>query len=264
MNLSYDVQDVRAWAKFSGDYNPIHFDLQQARAMGMETLTVHGMRALLDMKNHLSHTLAPVNSGYYRFSARLRQAVKCQTPYRLISTLDASGISASSYLTELASGTRCFSGKLTGMSQRFSESVPLNRALTAKELTAFDAAYPSDKPDVIVWELLDAILFERLVSASETLDCVREVLPHLSAQSLADVFKQIPVVQTHHDVYFSQQHRVTRDTFDRPFCYGLLPTLIIGNRVQGFVIRMSIQGGYDQHPSIMTAITLKTWPVQTL
>lgn len=264
MNLSYDEQDAMAWAEFSGDYNPIHFDLQQAKAMGLESLTVHGMRALLDMKNHLSHTLAPVNADYYRFSARLRQAIKCYTPYRLISTLDTSGTGASSYLTELASGTRCFSGKLTAMPQRFNESVPLNRTLTAKELTAFNKAYPSDKPDVMVWELLDAILFERLVSASETLDCVREVLPHLSAQSLADVFKQIPVVQTHHDVYFSKQHRFPRDAFDRPFSYGLLHTLIIGNPAQGFVIRMSIQGGYDGHPSIMTAITLKTWPVQTL
>lgn len=265
MNLFYGEQDAQAWAKFSGDYNPIHFDLQHAQAMGLESLTVHGMRALLDMKSHLSHAVAPMNSDYYQFSARLRQAVKCQTPYRLISALNVAGSAASSQLTELDSGLCCFSGKLNGTLKRPDVDIPLKQTLTAEELAVLIAAYPSEKSETMSWEVLDAVLFERIVNIPETLDCVREAIPHLSAMSLADVFKLIPVVQTHHDVFFNHQHLITpaREAVGRPFRYGLLPVLIIGNAEQGFVIRMTIQGGYDAHPSIMTAITLKTWPVQT-
>ncbi|MBU9817416.1 hypothetical protein J1781_21555 [Rahnella sp. C60] len=265
MMFSYDVRDAEAWAKFSGDYNPIHFDLQQARAMGLETLTVHGMRALLDMKNHLSHNVMAAKSEFYQFNARLRQAVKCQTPYQLVSTLILAGSGVSSLLTEPVSGTCCFSSKLTGKSAFPAACATLDHMLTGAQLAALSEAYPSDKPDVMSWELLDAVLFAQIVNMPETLECVRESIPHLSALSLADVFKQIPVVQTHHDVHFSRQHMVSRhqEAFNKPFYYGLLPAMVIGDSEQGFVIRMTIQGGYDAHPSIMTAITLKTWPVQT-
>ena len=45
--LHYTLADARQWAAFSGDENPIHFDLAAAREMGAGQLSVHGMRALL-------------------------------------------------------------------------------------------------------------------------------------------------------------------------------------------------------------------------
>lgn len=42
--LRYTLADARQWAAFSGDDNPIHFDLAAARAMGDGRLSVHGMR----------------------------------------------------------------------------------------------------------------------------------------------------------------------------------------------------------------------------
>ena len=48
--LHYTLADAQQWAAFSGDENPIHFDLAAARQMGAGQLSVHGMRALLDVK----------------------------------------------------------------------------------------------------------------------------------------------------------------------------------------------------------------------
>ena len=48
--LRYTLADAQQWAAFSGDENPIHFDYAAARAMGAGQLSVHGMRALLDVK----------------------------------------------------------------------------------------------------------------------------------------------------------------------------------------------------------------------
>ena len=47
-SVQYTLADANRWAEFSGDYNPIHFDLEQARLRG-EGLRVHGMRALLEI-----------------------------------------------------------------------------------------------------------------------------------------------------------------------------------------------------------------------
>ncbi len=48
--LHYTLSDAQQWAMFSGDNNPIHFSLEAARAIGGSQLSVHGMRALLDVK----------------------------------------------------------------------------------------------------------------------------------------------------------------------------------------------------------------------
>lgn len=45
------------WALFSGDWNPIHFDLSAARRLGADRLIVHGMLALLHVKQEASAQL---------------------------------------------------------------------------------------------------------------------------------------------------------------------------------------------------------------
>lgn len=62
-NYHYSLNDAERWAEFSGDYNPIHFDLQQAQHLGQVQLTVHGMRAMLDIKYQLSTALLPLLPG---------------------------------------------------------------------------------------------------------------------------------------------------------------------------------------------------------
>ncbi len=107
MELTYTVQDAEAWAAFSGDYNPIHFDLQQARRIGVAQLSVHGMRAMLDMKRHLSTALlatAPDQDGC-TFRARLRQPVLCQTSYQL--QIASKGSSVTGALLDSTTQERC-------------------------------------------------------------------------------------------------------------------------------------------------------------
>ncbi|MBO1916418.1 MaoC family dehydratase [Providencia rettgeri] len=55
--LRYTLEDAKQWASFSGDDNPIHFDLEWVKAKGGDQLSVHGMRALLDVKQFASESL---------------------------------------------------------------------------------------------------------------------------------------------------------------------------------------------------------------
>ena len=41
---------IESWARFSGDFNPIHFDLEKARLAGSPAIIVHGMLPLLYVK----------------------------------------------------------------------------------------------------------------------------------------------------------------------------------------------------------------------
>lgn len=54
MPLHYTLSDAHGWAGFSGDYNPVHFDASWAKKQGAAHLSVHGMRALLDVKAAIS------------------------------------------------------------------------------------------------------------------------------------------------------------------------------------------------------------------
>jgi len=62
------------WATFSGDWNPIHFDLRAARQLGADRLVVHGMLALLKVKQETSSRLAGAHgaSSCQQFSAYFR------------------------------------------------------------------------------------------------------------------------------------------------------------------------------------------------
>jgi hypothetical protein len=259
----YTESDALAWAQFSGDYNPVHFDLLQARAMGLETLTVHGMRVLLDMKNQLNQAITHTASGNYHFSARLRQAVKCGKPHRLETRLN--GVIAKSQLTEEASGECCFSGKLQATENPLIGEELMLKNLTATELMAMSKTLPADISETSLWEFFDAVMFERIVQSPETLGFIQDLLPELNARSLAEAFIQVPVVQTHHDVHFSSEllKPCRKLSSFSPLFYRILPTLILGDRQQGFVIRAAIQGRYETNALIMTTITLKTWPLCT-
>lgn len=106
-NYHYSLNDAERWAEFSGDYNPIHFDLQQAQHLGQVQLTVHGMRAMLDIKYQLSTALLPLLPGgeFLRFNARLRQPVQCHTSYQLQLSEAAGQVSGN--LIDICSGESC-------------------------------------------------------------------------------------------------------------------------------------------------------------
>ena len=84
--LRYTLADARQWAAFSGDDNPIHFDLAAARAMGDGRLSVHGMRALLDVKRDVQSRLTNPLTGserYLKCVVRLRRPLWCDSDWLL-------------------------------------------------------------------------------------------------------------------------------------------------------------------------------------
>ncbi|KFK93987.1 hypothetical protein IV04_15210 [Serratia sp. Ag1] len=264
MNLTYTVRDAEEWAAFSGDYNPIHFDLQYVRNMGAEQLSVHGMRAMLDMKRHLSAALLATSpqEAFYTCSTRLRHPVLCHTPYQLQITENGKQITGK--LLDSTTQECCFSSKLTASQPLALASQGQEHRLPLAEVMTLSQQFPGEASDTAqTWGFFDALLFQLLVKSPETLAMVTETLPELTAATLIDVFAQIPVVQTHHETQFSAKlllpdaHYHLVEGLD----YAIQPMLIMGSRDSGFVLRTEIQGRVQQQPLITTAVTLKTWPL---
>lgn len=264
MNLNYSLRDAEEWAAFSGDYNPIHFDLQHVRQMGLEQLSVHGMRAMLDMKRHLSATLlasAP-QADFYAFCARMRQPVLCQTPYHL--QIAGNGAPVSGKLLDSTTQEICFTGKLTLAQPPVLAVDATEHALTVAEVMELGQRFPGDVTDATqTWSFFDALLFQLLVKSPETLATLTTALPELAAATLIDVFAQIPVVQTHHETHFSARLFTAGASLhlEERLHYAVQPMLIMGDKNSGFVLRAVIQARIGQQPLIMTAVTLKTWPL---
>jgi hypothetical protein len=76
-SIRFSRGDAERWAAFSGDHNPIHFDIDQARLLAADGLVVHGMVALLPMRERIARATSPdpQADGWTRFRALFRLPV---------------------------------------------------------------------------------------------------------------------------------------------------------------------------------------------
>jgi hypothetical protein len=77
MKMRFSAADVRAWGDFSGDHNPIHFDRTIARLAGLDDVVVHGMLALLPVKQLMADEWrsASEQDRWARFKAFFRSSI---------------------------------------------------------------------------------------------------------------------------------------------------------------------------------------------
>ena len=264
MIFNYTLRDAEEWAAFSGDYNPIHFDLEHVRKMGADQLSVHGMRAMLDVKRHLSAVLlaTPLEHDFYVFSTRMRRPVLCQTPYHL--QIAGNGKQITGELRDCATQESCFSSKLAPARSLDLVACDHEHALTVNEVMALCQPFPGQASEITqAWSFFDALLFQLLVKSPETLAALTTALPELQVATLIEVFAQIPVVQTHHETHFSARLFNPETLFepeDRLY-YRIQPMLVIGDRNSGFVLRAVIEARTQRQPLLVTSVTLKTWPL---
>ncbi|MFO2462459.1 MaoC/PaaZ C-terminal domain-containing protein [Pseudomonas sp. 15FMM2] len=74
MRRNFNHEDLENWAVFSGDRNPVHFDGDFAIKNGHSGRIVHGMLAMLPLKNHLALE-APICAQTCEIKLHLKHAV---------------------------------------------------------------------------------------------------------------------------------------------------------------------------------------------
>ncbi|MEN0615592.1 MaoC family dehydratase [Klebsiella indica] len=263
--LHYTLADARQWAAFSGDDNPIHFDLEAARAMGGSQLSVHGMRALLDVKRDVQARLPYLMSDagrYLKCRVRLRRPLWCDTDWLLMPGAARKHILSAATVNDPQRGEACLSCQLSFAAEPESLAGKQPSTLAPRTLLALQSYFNSAWPDLAQWQFLDALLFRQLICDEALLR--QENIAVLLGQgetSLQQIFTHYPVLQTHQEVVFDTRLMNTGGPiWPESLSLWLLPSLVVGQVDKGAVVRIAAAAQWDD--LIMTnVLTLKVGPV---
>lgn len=251
--LHYSQLDARRWAAFSGDYNPVHFDEAWVKAQGGSALSVHGMRALLDVKRYIS---PPVDSSpFLKCTVRLRRPLWRDTAYSL---MREASTRVAATVRDNAGGETCLSCQLTAETHFSQEEAVSQRELGAATLAALQRTFRPLLPDAQQWHFLDALLFRHLLQDDALLrqPAIAAMVP--ACRSLEALFTRFPVVQTHQEVIFDSHLLADwqADAAGLNLTIDTLPALVVGDLKTGAVVRIAARTCY-QHHYISNAVTLK-------
>lgn len=263
--LRYTLTDAQQWAAFSGDDNPIHFSLTAARAMGGDQLSVHGMRALLDVKHDAQQRLpSPLPSAerYLKCLVRLRRPLWCDTDWLLTPGVTKNRVLSAATVSNPQNGEACLSCQMSLAAEPESLVDKQPSELSPEVLLTLQSHFNSAWPDLAQWQFLDALLFRQLICDEALLR--QENIAALIGQgetSLQQIFTRYPVLQTHQEVVFDVRLLHKRPLIDPDsLSLWLLPSLVVGQVETGAVVRITAAAQVDD--MIMTnVVTLKIGPV---
>ncbi len=165
--VHFSQQDVRRWADFSGDHNPIHFDTKTAHQLiGEKGPFVHGMLAMLPLKQAFSDSLAQTeNGGTWRWHAQLRRPIPISGRYRVASGTLANG--SHNYQLQSVIGDERFITAIAtpqaDISKREGHGKFLLDTQDITDINSFCATTSATYPN---WIGLDALLFGHYVKAN--------------------------------------------------------------------------------------------------
>jgi hypothetical protein len=259
--LRYTLADAQQWAAFSGDENPIHFDYAAARAMGAGQLSVHGMRALLDVKRDAQSRLCRPE-GYVKCQVRLRRPLWCDTDWLLTPGTAKQRILSAASVSHPQNGEICLSCQMSLAAEPESLEGKQPSKLASTTLLALQSHFNRAWPDLAQWQFLDALLFRQLI-CDEALLRQENIAALLGPgeTSLQQIFSRYPVLQTHQEVVFDA-HLAGKGTPVQPdsLSLWLLPSLVVGQAEQGALVRIAAAAQLDDQV-ITNVITLKVGPV---
>ncbi|OQS21752.1 MaoC family dehydratase [Chromobacterium violaceum] len=200
MLLSFDNKAIADWAKLSGDYNPIHFEVERARETGANDIIVHGMLPLLHIKQRLS-TVLPADTGrdWVSVKAMFRSPVLRQLPHALEiqpgKQRSRFSLRATHDASEVMAGSVYRSVPVESPEQPASFSI--DRQLFREKRAVFAEAFPDfDR----AWLLVDALTFSQFLSSEVPFSIVRDLAKMSGIASQHELMDAALTVQTAHTV----------------------------------------------------------------
>lgn len=254
--MIYDYGHGQRWANFSGDYNPIHFDLAAAAELNQEVLVAHGMRVIADMKNHLLFQEEASNHQYgelIRFSAKFEKPVLCGTKYSFIKSTD--NTKTTFKLLDSSTGISHIRGSV---SQAASPDIDdfISQSIVTQEYQG-DASerWPAEIERHYA-TFLSSVMFRELFR-TQNLFPVNLFHKNIPIHSLSALLSQNKVLQTHYDLYcnrflFSEKERSIEGLnicISKPF--------ITGDANDGWLIQVQVTAKENEDALMQISVTLK-------
>lgn len=254
--LCYTMKDANDWAEFSGDYNPIHFDLAWVQARGGNHLSVHGMRALLDVKHFSSQQ-------FLQATFEADQAIKCviRIRYPLWNNVKyplVAGNKLGSSAILMTGGQKCITCNLSSTDRTALIQTQDTQYICANDVLNMQKTFNSRFSKLPLWIFLDAIVFKHLIENENILkgNHLTDWFPKNA--NLKDIFAHYSVVQTHQEVQFDPIF-LQPDPFSGKsdaIKIGIQPEIVTGDIHSGLLVCIQIVAEY-QHKLLSNSITLK-------
>jgi hypothetical protein len=213
MCITFTAADVKKWADFSGDYNPIHFDPDRARLAGAEGPIVHGMLALLPVKQAVSDKLLmrSPNEVWLRFKALFQRPVPQDRSQSIV--LTQKSLESLKFRVESEGDKRkhCHGSaslvarpEVVGIANRAKlQTVPLEAV--AEDFASFLIDFPSVRSP---WIWLDALVFSNFVKYH---------LPEMMAKTIGHAYQIAPTVDAFSEALLVQTSQETFVSSARAF-----------------------------------------------
>lgn len=206
MRLNFDKKSIQEWADFSGDFNPIHFDELKARQIGLDNLAVHGMLAMLPLKQYTADSFLKEQLGGYAWRSSLRYPLDIDKEYQL--SLRNSDSKVSFTLHDQDQSKKYFIGSIQKNSfdeemRRFNfsdtEKFHISSQFIKQKYQEFKATFPHIS---LLWIYIDALIFSIFISKHATELCVRKFKNFMGDQEQF-IGDNVLFLHTNHQVYVS-------------------------------------------------------------
>lgn len=279
--LRYNTADLQAWAEFSGDFNPVHFDLARAARLNLGAVPVHGMRVMLDVKAALFQEAGRREwpEGALVFKAVLRAPVLNNASYRF--AIESRGNGLNFAVADEARNTPCMTGHLRPLSVSVeSKCDPAGAcgggpawhsfSISKAERAAAIALWPATSHGQAgAWLLLDALLFSALLRQPGLFAQVSDFAGFAPARSVDDLMQHATVLQTHHSTVISAE--IQRMDIDSTGAYGegdaircdIDTPVITGSGQEGCVIQATLSAYADTQFLLRTTVALMISPLSS-
>lgn len=181
MNLKFIESDLEQWAQLSSDRNPIHFDEVFAKKNGLDGCIVHGMLAMLPMKEIFTEQNKK-NSQYNHIKIFLKKSVP------LNKELSYSHINNKIMLK--SNDEHLYSSKITYLAENpptevKKESIPISSFISKKDLKEkyikFKKLNKQTENNILFW---DSILFSIYISNNKNSPLSHNVSDLLKRENL--------------------------------------------------------------------------------
>jgi hypothetical protein len=246
MHFSFDMNAVERWAAFSGDYNPIHFDLSAARAAGADALIVHGMLVLLPVKQALTRRLLELpglgksqvdDQAWVRVRCSLKKLVPQDIELQL--SFKETGEKIGFMLTPSSNDATYVQGHLDRRipepSEKFSEIFTIDAHTISESWKKFQSNFPAVSE---IWIFLDALIFAQFIK-----NCVPLIVKMITGTaqdwSIEDGLGETVMVQMSHTVWFRADLSDSQFAFqgsDLEFGLHEFDSQVDGNKTFGTVV----------------------------
>ncbi|TCC04894.1 hypothetical protein E0L21_14825 [Kosakonia quasisacchari] len=255
-DITYDGFHGKRWANFSGDYNPIHFDLLAVAKLNQAALIAHGMRVLADIQNELIYHAGIFSETYsapIKFSAKFEKPVSCGTKYSL--SHNGGEIKTTFKLIDSSTGITHIRGAIFQANYPAFNDVIAERILSKEYQDEAVALWPADiEQNYAVF--LSSVMFRELFRAKDWFpaDFLNECTP---VHSLSALLSQEKVLQTHYDFYCHSSLFYREGQKIEGLCLSIEKPLITGNASYGWLIQVQVTAKEKENTLMQISATLK-------